>query len=226
MAYSREIYTAHDLSRGFDADGRIFFLSRYKLYRQPTGIHRFPDGGRSRAVFEDLAVCRLGPDRRLERYHELRTGGRRVMPGSTVFRQSGTEAVMGVRDNRGETIETVRLGQAGTGGELAELDRGRMRELTQGFPLSEWGLPSPLQFCSKSRRRYSRDVVRKAGDLAYRRAIIEETELSRGEVRRLLDRIEKRKRRLRSYAAAAYALYIRPTEDLLRERLVRPPAHG
>lgn len=239
LFHSKEVYTRFEAGAGYTVGNRTYGAARYTLYRKAKGIAAFPDGGRSRTVFDRVFLYAVPVGENVPILIHTVSGA--PEPGVNVtycrFAVRGNTLLLMYKARRGAVAEpgsfrAFLLDMEGGGvreaetGELTELCATLWREGIFGVvePVPEygnptgWELPSPLRFCEKSDRAYGDDLVMLRGDLAYRRAVIEAVRA--GEVRldpvRILERIEKRKEKLDGYKRSEYIFLARETEEALR----------
>lgn len=97
------------------------------------------------------------------------------------------------------------------------LEHYKTYRLVEEIPLEEWGLPSPLDYCKKSAGAYAKDLILLRGDHSYRRFVIDKLggELSADGIRDILEKMEKRKNKLKSYQKLKYELGCKETREAL-----------
>ena len=216
--YSDEAYTSRNVGGGYEVGDSVYFLVNYGLYRKPQGIARFPDGGIPRYVYHEALLCRASREDSSVRilmsvlpgetpgldvkssYFEidddllmvlLRAGrGNRDDPG--VWHAVGwntradTPALL-PQSEKVELLDRVKY----DGDNRVSIDE--TTALLEKATLKDLGLPSPLDYTSRSDRQYRNDLVELRGDAHYRRAIIEA--IADGDIRadpeEILRRIEE-----------------------------------
>lgn len=82
ILYSKKVYGHQDFSYGLPRGTRIFFLSRWHRFRRPKGIARFPDGGRVRTVWDEVAL--FGYDRESNTLTKYAVISTRPAPGTNI----------------------------------------------------------------------------------------------------------------------------------------------
>ncbi|MEJ2662129.1 MAG: hypothetical protein P8Z73_15580, partial [Desulfobacteraceae bacterium] len=92
----------------------------------------------------------------------------------------------------------------------------------KGIPLSQWQVPSPLDYCVKPQAGYLDDLVELRGDQAYRNAIIDRlgARLGAQGVGKVLERMDQKRIRLEGYEQSIYDLSSKETRQHL-QALVR-----
>ncbi len=91
MFHTAEVFSRRAAGGGFPADGAVYFLVEYSLYRKAKGIAAFPDGGISEKLFEKTFFFRFVPEER--ELEHLYTFSGVIQPGGDVrhsmFRKEG-----------------------------------------------------------------------------------------------------------------------------------------
>jgi hypothetical protein len=243
MGYAQEPSTRWRLSGGIEIDGTVYFLSEYRLFQQPTGLRRFPDGGQSRTLTTKLELYRYtARESRLEavaEFSHVEKPARDVLYSyfayeepwlTVVYRDGYSLADSGYslvraswRYHLGENVVEELPDYSPPAGSTSEaqITPAEIREMTQDIRLEEWGVPSPVDYCDKSVNAYRSDLVKIRGDYAYRSAVVEHlVRLGRQDaLRRALNEIAQRKESLSGYKADYYDMIVSVTEQDIRNGL-------
>lgn len=97
-----------------------------------------------------------------------------------------------------------------------------LKNLLKAISISEWGF-TLKEYWNKDIDDLCDDIVLLNGNLAYRKAILEEfnDDLSKKDIERILKRIEERKLKLDGYEKTQYEIFSQETIDLLNQYLAR-----
>ena len=226
--YSKEVYTAFSTSPGFAFGEKICFLANYRLYRQPLGLRRFPDGGQSKRVYE--AVYFMESDGKdINNVNEIRdimlsdseikyTRARNISGKLYLFSSKiGSDEIFRTKcsGNKPET-SVISASEESNDGDFSEavLKISETRKIFLGS-FRETELPSPLDYAGKSRKRYIKDVVELKGDFYYRTAVAEL--LSDSEAAELLSNMEKYEKSLKK-KRLEYSIYSEDTRNYIKKR--------
>jgi len=235
VIYSTEVHTSFTASPGYPFHNSLFFVINYRLYRQPQGLLRFPDGGMSRTVAEgvflmeqdggrltvrrqiatenvpdaDIKLLRGSPE---NDQLELRIPAR-IGTQTYFITVTETDVAVHVSDSAEEEPPGVN--------EEFPSDQAKSITYTSQLLRAEYpaasGLPSPLAYCKKNRKQYIRDVVELKGDLFYRKEIIRTAGFSRDEIRQILARIERRGNSLEGSKGQEYRFIATDTKEELNK---------
>ncbi|WP_319560669.1 hypothetical protein [Marispirochaeta sp.] len=191
---TEEVHTSFKAGKGYCIGDDVSFLVNYHLFRRPTGISRFPDGGISRTVAEGVFQVSMGPEGafRSRRISDTRVSGFRLYSlEDSVF--SGHE-------------------------EHEEFDINRTNQLMRELGPAALGLPSPLDYCEKSRKKFIKDLIELKGDYQYRKEIIRRLDFDQAEAGEILTAMEKHQAGLKDFAQDQYRFYSEDTKVELRKQ--------
>ncbi|WP_319478240.1 hypothetical protein [Marispirochaeta aestuarii] len=190
-----EVHTSFKAGRGYRVGEQICFLLNYHLYRPKTGISRFPDGGIPVTVDQGVFEIRLNPT---GEFDSRRIAENRVLDSELYSLEQKVFAPY-------EKDEGY--------------DMNRTNQLVRDLSPALLGLPSPLDYCEKSRKEYIKDLVQLKGDFFYRKEIIRYLELSPGEAEEILRAMEEREEKLESYEQMEYRFISEDTKTEIRALL-------
>jgi len=191
---TEEVYTSFKAGKGYRVGDDVSFLVNYHLFKKPTGISRFPDGGLSRTVAEGVFQVSLDQDGefRSRRISDTRVSSSRLYSlEESLF--SGYE-------------------------EHEDFDVNRISQLIRELGPSALGLPSPLDYSNKSRRKLIKDLIELEGDYQYRKEIIHWLDLDQAEAGEILAAMDKHEAGLKGLAQTEYRLYSEDTKNELRKK--------
>jgi hypothetical protein len=108
MFHTAEVFSRRAAGGGFPADGAVYFLLEYSLYRKAKGIAAFPDGGLSEMLFEKTFLFRYMPEEK--KVEHLYTLSGVNQPGGDVrhsmFRRDGKVLQVLYRYRQGSTEDS------------------------------------------------------------------------------------------------------------------------
>ncbi len=195
---SEEVYTSFKAGAGYTIEDKTFFLLSYRLYRAPRGWRRFPDGGQSLTVFEATFLLSL-EDNQLQWEKTL---------GNMALKDS--ELTLWSRRIFGEAAEAEK-----------QYSRNFISSLIRSSGAGEIGLPTPLEYCRKSRREYLKDIIRLEGDFPYRQEIIRLMVAPGEEAREVLEKMAEYEEALNGSEQWEYRIFSEDTKMLLRKKSPR-----
>ncbi len=191
--YQEEVHTSFKAGKGYGMGDDISFLLNYHLFKKPAGIRRFPDGGLSRTVVEGVFQVRYSRD---GEFSSRKISDSRVLDSE----------FHSLEDRIYETCE-----------EHGEFDAGRTNQLVRRLGPAALGLPSPLDYCKKSRKNYIKDLVELKGDFQYRKEIIRRLDFRPEEAADVLRAMEEHQARLKGVERTEYCIYSEDTKIELRK---------
>ena len=228
--YSAEVYTAFSTGPGFEIKDSTFFSASYRLFRQPVGLRRFPDGGQSKRIFEAVYIVEMKGDSLNEIYKvpdfSLSDSDIKYTRGiidkkglKLLFSEIGTENYY-IADCYGRKHDAEKVGEekiAEAGFAKPSLNITETKKIfKQLVRVPESEIPSPLKYSGKKKKQYIKDVVSLNGDFYYRAAVIDL--LSDSEVSDLQERMKKYEESLKK-GKLEYSIYSEDTKKYINKRL-------
>ncbi len=227
--YTKEVFTAFSAGPGFEYEENTFFLVNYRLYRNPLGLRRFPDGGQSKRIYEAVYLVKA-KDAKIERTDrikdfylsdsDIKYTRAKMVKGRLFFlvKKTGKEMFYHIDCSKRRIKAEEISSEKGFDGDFVEPILG-LTETKMIFKeqYRKSDIPSPLDYVKKSNKQFIKDVVSLKGDFYYRAAVIDS--LSDSEVSKLQKKIKAHEESLRK-GKLDYNIYSGETKEYIKKRAV------
>ena len=225
--YTKEVFTAFSAGPGFEFEEDVFFLVNYRIYRNPLGFRRFPDGGQSKRVFEAVYLVKV-KDAKIEKTERIKdfylsdsdikyTRAKMIKGRLFLLIKKTGKGIFYHIDCSKKRIKAEEISsEKGFDGDFVEpvLDLAETKMIFKE-QYRKLDIPASLDYVEKSRKQLIKDVVSLKGDFYYRADIIDT--LTDSEVLELPDKMEAHEESLKK-GRLEYSIYSEDTKEYISKR--------
>ena len=225
--YTKEVFTAFSTGPGFEYEKSTFFLTNYRLYRNPLGFRRFPDGGQSKRIYEAVYLVK-SKDAKIEQTDRIKdfylsdsdikyTRAKMIKGRLFLLIKKTGKGIYYHIDCSKRRIKAEEISsEKGFDGDFVDPFLG-LAETKMIFKeqYRKLDIPSSLDYVEKSRKQLIKDVVSLKGDFYYRADIIDS--LTDSEVLELPDKMEAHEESLKK-GRLEYSIYSEDTKEYISKK--------